>query len=111
MGNKKGTKRGPYKKGLGYSFTKDGYKLIHSRYDHPLASSVGQVLEHRMVLFDSIGPGTHQCHWCGVDLDWGGVSGIIADHVDMDVTNNDRSNLVPACSSCNTNRKPLSATG
>lgn len=104
MGNVAGSKRGPYNKGQGWSLTSDGYRLVHSRYDHPLASSVGQVLEHRMVMFDLVGEGPHSCNWCGSELDWGGISGIIVDHLDEDVTNNDPLNLVIACIGCNTAR-------
>lgn len=40
-----------------------GYiKLTGSK--HPLAIG-GTVFEHRAVLYDSIGPGEHPCHWCG----------------------------------------------
>lgn len=103
MGVKAGSIRGPYEPCDGISYTGDGYRLIYAP-QHPLASSVGQVLEHRMVLYDSIGDGPHPCHWCGKELDWGGAGGILADHIDEDKANNIRLNLVPACSRCNTRR-------
>jgi hypothetical protein len=66
----------------------------------------GEVLEHRRVLYDAIGPGPHECHWsgisgCGKVLEWGGTGGIQADHLDGDKLNNDPTNLVPSCLGCN----------
>ena len=69
--------------------------------------------EHRVVLYDKIGPGPHPCHWCGKILEWkiktsvrkGILSGsIVADHVDGNDRNNSPDNIVPSCHSCNTKR-------
>lgn len=82
-----------------------GYRTFTGRWDHPLASKNGDVGEHRMVLYDKIGPGPHPCYWgCGKLLEWGGLEGIIADHVDHDKSNNDPANLVPSCNPCNWRR-------
>ncbi len=83
-----------------------GYIIIGNSH-HPLAVN-GHVYEHRQVLFDSIGAGTHPCHWCAAQVNW--VKGscvrgsLVADHLDGDKTNNSISNLVPACNRCNTSR-------
>jgi len=89
----------------GYFTDRGGYIRLTMEDSHPLASRVGQVLESRKVLYDSIGPGPHECHWsCGRVLEWGGIGGIQADHVDGDKTNNSAENLVPSCVSCNVRR-------
>jgi hypothetical protein len=82
------------------------YRKIHLP-DHPLAGSLGYVLEHRSVLFEKIGPGEHRCNWCGCVVVWSvdrrGNTGncLIADHLDEDITNNYPANLVPSCNACN----------
>lgn len=84
---------------------KDGYRSI-TRHGHPLADKWGHVLEHRVVLYEKIGPGEHPCHWCGVTVRWeaGRAAGITVDHVDFDPSNNTPANLVPACNACNVRR-------
>lgn len=78
---------------------------------HPLAMKWGYVLEHRFVLYESIGPGSHPCHWCKATVSWGapgtgnrskGV--LVVDHMDGDKLNNDIGNLVPSCNGCNISR-------
>lgn len=85
----------------------NGYIVIH-RPEHPLASPQGKVLEHRVVLYDKIGPGKHPCHWCGKTLDWAAhrhaPDALTTDHLDTHTDNNDVSNLVPACLPCNSGR-------
>lgn len=70
---------------------------------HPVAQG-GWAWTHVYVLFEKIGYGPHLCHWCRSKLlAWRrGGSGLHADHVDGDVTNNSPENLVPSCVSCNT---------
>lgn len=84
------------------------YRRIITDWSHPLSNEYGQVKEHRWVLYKKIGPGTHNCHWCGRQVIWlVGVTGgdtLIADHVDRDYLNNDPTNLVPSCTSCNVHR-------
>ena len=82
----------------------DGYILLTGQYEHPLASEGGGLAEHRKVLYDKIGPGTHPCHWCDVELEWGGHEGINTDHVNWDKQDNRPENLVPSCRVCNGSR-------
>jgi hypothetical protein len=79
-----------------------GYVVI-KRPDHPLASPKGWVYEHRAVLYDMLGPGSHPCFWCGKVLEWG--QRLHADHLDHDRSNNAPINLVPSCLACNSARK------
>ena len=90
---------------LGYCFN-EGYRILLRQHDHPLAGKDGKVYEHRKVLYDSIGPGPHECYWgCGKAVDWGGGhEGLVADHLDGDTLNNTPENLVPSCRMCNWNR-------
>lgn len=84
-----------------------GYIRIFKK-SHPLANKQGWVFEHRAVLYDAIGPGPHQCHWCKCSVDW--IKGrcvkgsLVPDHLDGDRANNALSNLVPACNPCNAAR-------
>ncbi len=85
-----------------------GY-IMFNRPEHPLASRNGLVLEHRMVLLDTIGPGEHPCHWCGKTVTWDktwprDLDALVVDHLDGTRSNNDPANLVPSCQPCNTKR-------
>lgn len=82
-----------------------GYRMKSMR-DHPLAGSAGQVLEHRAVLYDAIGLGPHRCHHCGRHVNWRMPlpDRLETDHLDWDVSNNERSNLVQSCIQCNSHR-------
>lgn len=68
----------------------------------PIANKENKVYEHRLVLFNAIGYGPHKCNWCPKMLDW--HDGLTVDHLDWDTTNNELSNLVPACLNCNSSR-------
>lgn len=78
--------------------------------NHPLATKSGHVGRHRAVLYDSIGPGPHECHWCGKEINWavgvrgGPSSALVVDHLDNNPANNALSNLVPSCQACNKRR-------
>lgn len=101
-----------------------GYTLLHMP-DHPLSRRDGKLRENRLVLFEKlerIGP--HECHWgCGRLCFWSlpvtflsaDRSGLMADHLDGEKTNNDPSNVVPSCGSCNSKRarrgNPLEFSG
>ncbi len=79
------------------------------RPGHPLASEKGWVREHRVVLYETIGPGEHPCHWCGVQVSFSKpypqhLDGLVVDHLDEDTSNNDPANLVPSCAVCNLGR-------
>ena len=74
---------------------------------HPLAGKSGVVYVHRMVLFDSIGPGVHACHWCNTAVEWapkGHPRELQPDHLNGDGADNGIDNLVPSCRRCNTAR-------
>jgi hypothetical protein len=100
----RGTKDNGARPAVGFYVTKQGYRSLTGRWDHPLSSSKGELLEHRAVLYDKIGPGNHPCHWCGVDLKWDQIR---ADHHDGDRLNNAPENLLPACDTCNRRRSML----
>lgn len=97
---KGGPKRDPDRR----SVTKGGYIAIY-RPGHPLAEGRwGDILEHRVVLYDSIGPGAHPCHHCGRVVVWGlkdKRQRLEVDHLDGNRQNNDPANLVPSCNRCN----------
>lgn len=82
-----------------------GYRYV-LRPEHPLAPTCGKLPEHRVILYESIGPGSHPCHHCGEPVEWMvGVrtkqGALITDHLDGDPTNNSAGNLVPSCHGCN----------
>ena len=75
--------------------------------EHPLADAAGTVAVHRWVLYERIGPGSHACHWCGIEVRW--MKGLrpgalVADHVDANPRNNEPGNVVQACQRCNAAR-------
>lgn len=83
------------------------YRIV-TRQGHPLAGAAGRVYEHRLVLHDTIGPGSHPCHWCGVVLSWSSTRGdadcLMVDHLNAIGDDNRPENLVPACVGCNNTR-------
>lgn len=88
-------------------YTDQHYKYLTGMYDHPLASSVGVVAEHRAVMFEEIGWTPTLCQWgCGRLLTWTGVkkTGIRVDHLDADRRNNAIENLLVSCVGCNAQR-------
>src|SRR5690606_17672413 len=79
------------------------------RKSHPLLPEGGGLPQHRISLYDAIGPGPHPCHWCDRPLEW--LRGrtaegcLVVDHLDNDGRNNALENLVPSCHSCNLKRR------
>ncbi len=73
-----------------------------TRPAHPLAFKNGRVTVHRMVLFDRVQGSRLPCFWCGAPLEW--KANLFVDHLDHDRHNNEHSNLVPSCNSCNAGR-------
>ena len=83
----------------------DGY-IVLSKLEHPL-SGESPLYEHRVVLYNELGPGPHPCHWCSVTLEWGGRTGIHVDHLNWNKSDNRPSNLVPSCLVCNIRRHEM----
>lgn len=83
-----------------------GYVALHDS-THPLAWANGYVLEHRRILYARLGPGAHQCHWCGKTVAWETPfpDGLVGDHLDRERSNNDPNNLVASCLHCNVQRQ------
>lgn len=86
---------------------KTRYRTLHVDKDHPLICN-GEVLpEHRVILWEKIGPGSHVCHHCQQSVTWmvgvgPSVPGaLVVDHLDRNSLNNDPDNLVPSCQPCN----------
>ena len=86
------------------------YHYVRSK-GHPLAPYGASVQEHRLILYDKIGPGSHPCHWCGKVVEWkvrkrtDTTNGsLMVDHLDENRKNNDPGNLVPSCTGCNAKR-------
>jgi len=75
---------------------------------HPLAKASHKVWEHQVVLYGSIGPGSHPCHWCGSTVRWEAAKGeadrLVVDHLNAIGDDNRIDNLVPSCATCNSAR-------
>lgn len=82
-------------------------RLAYVPYGHPLATPGNrQVQQHRLLLWDEIGPGPHPCYHCGDPVDWipgsyTAQGSLVVDHLDRNPRNNDLSNLKPSCQTCN----------
>ena len=87
---------------------KTGKYRIVEMPDHPTAAPCGKAYEHRVVLYGSIGPGQHPCHWCSRPVTWDlpstDPSGLQVDHLNNRRDDNRLENLVPSCGNCNAGR-------
>lgn len=94
------------KAGSGYT-RNNGYR---ARYNptHVLSKNCNWVYEHRLVLFEEIGYGPHQCSICGTLINWG--YDLQVDHIDFDRQNNALENLRPTCGPCNRQRRNFLTT-
>jgi len=73
----------------------------------PVRTPSGKCYVSRAVLYDEIGLGPHQCHWCFAAIDWlpkADPAALQADHLDGDTMNDDPANLVQSCRRCNAAR-------
>lgn len=89
------------------SISSEGYRVI-SALGHPMADRIGRAYEHRVVLYDRIGPGPHRCVWCGDLVSWRrqlGYKRLVVDHLDERRLNNNPENLAPSCTYCNSMRQ------
>lgn len=77
-----------------------GYVVV-IRPGHPLANKNREAFEHRVVAYDSHHGICPNCFWCDVRLTWRAA---VVDHLNEDKADNDPSNLVVACNSCNLTR-------
>lgn len=93
--------------GTGYTTT-NGYRVIRA-VGHPVANVKGTAYEHRVVLYDKIGPGEHECVHCGDIVRWEDGT-LTSDHLDFDRSNNDPKNLAPCCHRCNVRRTRVAGT-
>lgn len=85
------------------SINASGYRVLSGFRGHPIAFANGQMLEHRLVLFNQIGIGPHLCAHCATAVRWG--VDLQTDHLDHNRLNNDPANLVPSCAPCNKSSK------
>ena len=83
------------------------YRTVAAK-GHPLAGKNGRAYEHRVVLYDAIGPGPHECTWCGRSVEWGVSKGspeaLTVDHLNGDKGDNRPENLTASCGACNVAR-------
>ncbi len=81
---------------------KKGYQMLYMQ-EHPLSMKNGYVYEHRFVIYSIFGDKLPPCELCEKSVSWSGYDAHI-DHIDEDVTNNERCNLRVLCNACNTRR-------
>lgn len=86
----------------------DGYWQIKLP-EHPVSGARGLAFVHRVTLYDKIGPGTHKCYYCPVEVTW--FVDLECDHLDHNKDNNDPDNLVACCRICNRARWNRRKTG
>ena len=92
--------------GLTVSFGRK-YKRKNAK-GHAVADANGMAYVHRIVLWDTIGPGAHPCYHCKRTVSWDNGKGhpdvLQVDHLNNHGDDNRPENLVPACKECNSAR-------
>lgn len=86
------------------------YVKAYAQPGHPLTTRGHSIGEHRLVLWDKIGPGTHPCFYCGTPVTWSPgkrtrKGALVVEHLDYNIRNNNPDNLVPSCHPCNSDRR------
>lgn len=88
----------------------NGYVRVFG-FSHPVACKNGITPQHRMILWDEIGPDPIECHWgCGRTLLWDADfktqwdEVLVVDHLNGVTNDNRPENLVPSCNACNISR-------
>lgn len=81
----------------------DGYSYVMAQR-HPLGQTKYVDL-HRLILWQKLRCESldceHECEMCGRSLTWGGILGIVSDHIDGNPSNNHPDNLQVLCTGCN----------
>ncbi len=74
-----------------------GYELIDEP-QHILSGKNGYVYEHRFVYYNDVDSNPSECSLCGDSITW---QSLHIDHIDEDVSNNNKENLRALCRPCN----------
>lgn len=91
-----------------YVDNQSGY-VRYIGYKHPATNPSGITFEHRIVLWDKLGGGDANCHWCDTPVTWSKKypqhkDALVVDHLNNIKSDNRPENLVPSCQKCNFGR-------
>lgn len=90
------------------SLDKHGYLVARGHQGHELATADGRIYVHRLVMFNAIGYGPHQCEHCGRAVNWKASTfdhELVVDHRNGKRHDNRRANLIVSCQPCNLKRQ------